>query len=69
MPSGEPEKVKELWQGSSAESSKKMSCQIEVDCEVRWCKVRKNRGAGLLKSDKCGKPVLLILSDCEKRPA
>lgn len=44
-----------------------MSCQIEVDCEVRWCKARKNKGAGLLKSDKCGKRVL-ILSDCEKRP-
>ena len=66
----EPDKVKELWQAYRAESteSSNKTCQIEVDCEVRWCKVRKNKGAGLLRSDKCGKRAL-ILSDGKKRPA
>ena len=58
-----PEKVRELWQTYHAEhreeisEKKKVYNQIEVDCEVCECKVKKNKWARHVKTEKHRKGV------------
>ena len=62
-PGNNPEKVKELWQKYHEErreginEKKKVYSQIEVDCEVCECKVKKNKCARHVKTEKHRKGV------------
>ena len=57
-PGNNPEKVKELWQKYHEErEKKKVYNQIELDCAVCGCKVKKNKWARHVRSEKHRKVV------------